>query len=629
MLPDTLTFIIFAVLQISFLGCLQIWLWRRDRALVVLAIWGVAHLFGAVGLMLIAGRALIPVRISIDLANALVFLGYGLAWIGARRLERQPGYLAVAIAGAVIWLALCQIPAFYDGLSTRIAGGAVIAAVYDAMTMREFLRRRTGVAPPSRQALAVTFGIFGLLQLARFIVGAVLGFGPGTFSLPASPWLALTALGGTVLAAGTSVLLIAVAKEEAEQRAIATLALARDTADRANIAKSRFLARMSHELRTPLNGVLGMAQALTSDASLGGEHRERVVQLEQAGRHLLAIVNDLLDLARVEAGRFQLSPQPCRVSEVIRGSADLVADAAVEKGVTLHVALAADSPPSVLADPVRVRQILVNLLGNAIKFTPPGGEVTLTVARLAAGGGLQLSVADTGPGVPPEILPRLFQDFVQSPFTEATSAEGTGLGLAISTTLAQAMGGTIGYRPGSNGVGSVFTVELPLPGVEPPSEAAAPPRPAPRPRPGVRVLVVDDVPSNRRVAQVFLQQAGFIVDVAASGALALAAMERSPLPDIVLMDVYMPGMDGLLATRRIRALPGPAGQVPIVALTADVSLEQAQACREAGMNGFVTKPLDFGELLATIAAAVPGAEVAVPANRPAARTDAVRTDAGR
>lgn len=603
MFSDTPTVIVFSMLLFGFLGLLQLWLWRQDRSLTALAIWGAADLLATLGIALLAGRGSLPNWLSINVAVAVITLTASLAWVGARRFERQPISLVIALAGACIWLAACQLPGFYTNLAYRTAGGSSIIAAYHLLCMREFLRKRPGNDLPSRGALAVIFGANATMQGARVVLALTLGFERSAFSLPGATWFGLTAMVGAVLIVGTSVLLIAVAKEETEQRSIATLALARDTADQANLAKSRFLARMSHELRTPLNGVLGMAQLLTRDPSLRGVQRERALLLEQAGRHLLAIISDILDLASVEAGKFQLTPQPTRLGDIIQGSIDLVAQTAAAKGVALTLEGGADLPEAVLADPLRVRQILLNLLGNAIKFTPSGGRVVLTVSWKGTNSGLRLSVADTGSGVPPEIRPYLFRDFAQRPLDMAAS-EGTGLGLAISASLAQAMGGTVRYQPGPDELGSVFIADLPLPIAEPPADPLPDRRATPRPVSGLRVLVVDDVASNRKLAEAVLQQAGYTVQLAVDGESAMAALAQGAVPDVVLMDVFMPGIDGLVATQRIRALGGAAGKVPIIALTADASVDRVQAYRDAGMNGYIIKPFEIEALLAAIAKVV-------------------------
>ena len=608
MVWDLRTLAATSVLLFGVLGLLQLWLWRQDRTLTVLAIWGMAHVLAAIGILLLTGRHVIPYRLSIDAANALILITYGLVWAGARRFEQRGISIPVVVGGTVLWLALCQVPQFYDSLSARVVWLSVTIAAYDLLTMREFLRQDPAGARPLRRALALVFAVHAALQAGRAVLAATIGFEQRALELPNVGWFALVMAGGLVLTMVASVMLIAVAKDDAQRQALETLAEARDTAERANIAKTRFLARMSHELRTPLNGVLGLAQALTREADLPDEQRQWAALLEQSGRHLLAIVNDMLDLARAEAGTFELAPRAVRVRDIVDGSRDLMAETALAKGVELRLAVAPDTPEAVMADAVRVRQIILNLLGNSIKFTPPGGHVTLSVSGRENADGIVLSVRDTGPGVPPQIVPYLFQDFMLCPVVDATP-DGTGMGLSICSSLAQAMGGTIRYQPAPEGTGSVFTVDLPLPSAEPPP--APPVQPAPLTAPPAsgagRVLVVDDVPTNRRLAEVLLRQAGFEVELAADGAEAVTMLRHGRIPDVVLMDIYMPGMDGITATRHIRDLPSAAGRVPIIALTADASPDQIRACQAAGTNGYVAKPFNIEALVASIRAVLPEA----------------------
>jgi signal transduction histidine kinase/CheY-like chemotaxis protein len=604
MFTDAPTIMAFSLLLVAFLGCLQLWLWLCDRGMVALGIWGGAHLLGAVGLVMLSGRGMFPNRVSIDLANAVILATYGLIWVGARRFEQRRISLAASMAGAVIWLLACRIPGFYLSLVNRTVGVSLLVAIYELLSMREFLRHRPGGSLPSRHALAVLFGADALNLAIRTVITLRMGLGEAVSNLPATAAFALPIMMNTTLAIGTGVLLIAVAKEEAEQRSVTTIALARDEADRANTAKSRFLSRVSHELRTPLNGVLGMAQVLARDPTLRGQHRERAEVLEQAGRHLLAIVNDILDLARAESGKFALAPHAARLDEIIRGGMDLMVGAAADKRIALELDAAPDLPVAVEADPLRVRQILLNLLGNAIKFTPPDGRVTVAVARLGPSGGVRLSVTDTGPGVSDLVRPHLFKDFATHA-ADLPASEGSGLGLAISATLAQAMGGRLRYEPGPGGVGSRFVAELPLPTATAPPRAVAPEREArPHLPPGLRVLVVDDVPVNRMLAEALLRQEGAVVTQAADGDAALRVLAGGAAGDarydVVLMDVYMPGVDGLTATQRIRALPGAARNVPIIALTADADPDRLQTYHAVGMDACITKPLDADTLMAAI-----------------------------
>lgn len=411
-----------------------------------------------------------------------------------------------------------------------------------------------------------------------------------------------------------------------QKRAAADLAEARDQAAAAGAAKSRFLARMSHELRTPLNGVLGMAQALSSDPALTPEQRGRAGMLEAAGRHLLDVANDVLDLAHVEAGRMPLRREPTAIRPLLGACTDLIRPAAAARDITVLSENDQALPPGLLLDAMRLRQLVLNLLSNAVKFTPAGGQVTLRSVFLsdASGDRLRLEVLDTGPGIPPDQRANIFRDFVRLERSgpDAPVAEGFGLGLAISTGIVEAMGGRIGVDDNPDAVargatGSRFWVEAPI-------QAAALLQPAaPAPVAGeagthsLRVLVVDDVATNRLVARALLERAGHRAELAPGGreaveAVSAAARAGEPF-DLVLMDLAMPGMDGLEATRQLRALPDGEGRdVPVVALTAGVFDRDNAACRAAGMTGYLAKPVTREALAAELSRIVPAA-AATPA----------------
>ena len=367
---------------------------------------------------------------------------------------------------------------------------------------------------------------------------------------------------------------------------------AREEAEAANRAKTEFLSRSSHELRTPLNAILGYAQVLEQD--LGGHpghaHAQRIAS---AGRHLLGLISELLDIARIEAGRIDLAPEPVDVARVLDEALTLVRPGADARGVQLQVAPGITQV--VEADPQRLRQVLVNLLSNAIKFNRPQGRVE--VAAHVVADGVRIEVRDDGPGIPPERRARLFVPFERLG-AERSAVEGTGLGLALSKRLVEAMDGTIGVDDVATG-GACAWLVLPAARDVPVASAAqgAPSERAPdRAR---RVLSVEDNPSNQALVETLLaRRAGWDVAHADSLAAARAALQGEA-PDLLLVDLHLPDGRGEELIAEVRAIPALA-HLPVVAVTADATAATLQAARAAGADAVITKPIDVPHFHATL-----------------------------
>jgi len=362
-------------------------------------------------------------------------------------------------------------------------------------------------------------------------------------------------------------------------------------AEAASEAKSAFLANMSHELRTPLNGVVGMAQALTSD-NLAPEQAEKAAIIARSGGHLLSMLNDVLDLSRIEAGALRVLPEPVDPAAVAAEVCSLFRVSAEQKGLTLSWTCEA-LPERLETDPVRLRQILTNLVANAVKFTDAGAvRVSARAAPLADGGWrLEVAVSDTGCGISPEDQARLFERFSQADSSLSRKHGGAGLGLVIARGLARTMGGeiTLASTPGE---GSTFTASITA-GAADVRDAAAP-MAVGGVLSGARVLIVDDNEVNRLVARCFVEPAGASVTEADSGQAAIDAFAQSPF-DLVLLDVHMPGLGGLETLQILRTLPG--GDAPVIAITADALSGDAARYAAAGMDGYVPKPVDRTTLI--------------------------------
>jgi PAS domain S-box-containing protein len=379
---------------------------------------------------------------------------------------------------------------------------------------------------------------------------------------------------------------------------------AREAAEEANSAKSRFVATVSHELRTPLNGILAVSDLL-GRRNLDVESREMVGIVQRSGRSLLSLLNDILDMAKVEAGLLQVHERPFRLAEVLDQVVEVWRMAAEARSVRL-ITTSQGLPEVVSGDPERLRQILSNLINNALKFTD-GEEVALRVEGKRVGTGVwrvRFTVADHGPGIPPGLRERIFEPFVQAESGDARRHPGTGLGLAICRELATLMGGHVWAEAhGRRGTAMILEVDLPL------AELARPPDEAPTAdlaaaaSADLNLLVAEDHPANRQVMGLILEEAGWRCAFAHDGREALDKAVGGGF-DAILMDLQMPRMDGLTAARAVRALAGEAGAVPIIGVTASAAAEDVARSLEAGMDAVVTKPIDPARLIEVVARCV-------------------------
>jgi len=377
-----------------------------------------------------------------------------------------------------------------------------------------------------------------------------------------------------------------------QQKLLAMLEEARQ----ASRAKSEFLANMSHELRTPMNAILGMTE-LALDSPLAPELRDSLQTVHAAAQSLLSIVNDILDFSKIEAGKFELEAVPFDLEREMALTLKSFAALAAGKGLRLHWRLAQGTPTALIGDPVRLRQILTNLIGNAIKFTPQGAVwVEVEPRSLAERDALlAFSVCDTGIGIAEDQQQRIFEAFTQADSSSTRRYGGAGLGLAISARLASLMGGgiTVESRPGQ---GSRFTLILPFARASSQPGPPAPPAAAEAPARPLSVLLAEDNEVNQRLVVRALERRGHRVTVARNGLEALAALEGNAF-DLVLMDVQMPEMDGLEATRILRR---KGVRIPILALTAHALKSDQERCLQAGMDGYLSKPIAVAALVRTV-----------------------------
>ena len=407
-------------------------------------------------------------------------------------------------------------------------------------------------------------------------------------------------------AAGQGVLFISCVDLDAQKIHEAELHSARAEAEAAARAKSSFLATMSHEIRTPMNGVLGIAELLLR-TELSDDQRHDLEILHRSGRNLLTILNDILDYSKIEAGEMVLSPEPTNVARLLQETVDIFRPVATDRGIALPIDVRV--LPHLQIDPLRLRQVVLNLVGNALKFTPEG---SVTVRAIPVRHGehrvtMRVEVIDTGVGIDPAKLDTLFDEFTQADTSHTRRAGGTGLGLGISARLVALMGGRLTVES-ALGVGSTFRFEIEAEVAEVPAAASNRP-PEEDSVWNARILVVEDNRINQLVARKMLERFGVTVEVVDNGVKAVEAVARESW-DLIFMDCQMPEMDGYDATRRIRRLEGDGPRTPILAMTAATLPEERDLCRAAGMDDFVPKPVELKVLRAKLAAWLPRARSA-------------------
>ncbi|HNU12202.1 MAG TPA: ATP-binding protein [Rubrivivax sp.] len=552
---------------------------------LALALRGVALQPWIIDVWLLAKLVVAAVRVWLSLRYDRAGRPGGLAW-------RRTTDLWLTLDGTVWGIAGFLMMSSPMPLASLV--GAVMACVSCVATF--------GLQHSKRSTAAYVGPIVLLTSLGLYLRGDEFGTIGGTGMLTLLALLLATAVGSERrLAEGLQLRLHAQALTAEKDEAL-------KLATRESAAKTQFIRNISHELRTPLHGILGVARLLHLQTGGNGnsELARKVELIESSGMHLLGLINDLLEIARLESGRFTVRSERFDLAELVKTLADVYTVRAGEMDLSLGLDLAIAQPGWVRGDPARVRQVLHNLLGNAVKFTREG-SITIRVSREAATELVTIEVRDTGPGISSQDLQQVFEAFRQAGAHQGRTLEGTGLGLFISRDIARAMGGDLVLQS-EVGVGTtaLFTAHLPS-ATEEAATAAIEPEVVP-PTEGLRVLIAEDDDVNALIATAYLEQQGMQCERARDGAQAVRhALRDIQRPDLILMDCQMPGMDGFAATREIRAQEHALAltRVPIVALTANCCDATRKECVDAGMDGFLCKPYTIDELLRAMRKLVP------------------------
>lgn len=618
-LDITTQLITFAVVGLGIGVSMSIYWWRQ-RVVPGLGLLTLGVLLSATGVALVTARVFLPLWISVMAGNAVVGSSH-VVLLGGLRLfyGRRPRMTLAALSLALVTAVMTYDVFTRDDIVLRSVITTIWLVCMKVMIAYECWRYGRTMTPRLWVVMVVIFGGMAVVMTYRIIDILIHPGADGLFTPnPAASLNFLLATLGLVVGA---ISIMAISNERLQRRLEeeaaqnARVAQERDraaqTADAANRAKSVFLAAVSHEIRTPVNAVLGGLEILDSQPLAAGATQRKVLEvMGKAGQSMLSLLDDLLDITRIEAGHQSLVPQPVDLHQRLHDAIDLMAGRAAAGGLSLDLVIAPDVPRFVSVDAPRLRQILLNLIGNGIKFTERGGlrvEVTRRPVPLTqtAGGGVALVrfiIADTGIGIAPDKLPRIFEAFYQAEAGNSRRYGGVGLGLAICKRLIDMMGGTI-QVDSAPGHGTVFTLDLPLPLVAAPVQptgARLLPYWTSRPH----ILLVEDDAVNQFVAAQLLTRQGMQVTTAEDGETALNLLESLSVR-LVLMDIGMPGLDGFETTARLRASGGPMADVPVVALTANVLPETVARSRTVGMQGFLSKPIKLEEMLSVLARHIP------------------------